>query len=510
MQPVMSDLTIRAARAFGDRQALITANRSLSFSGVEDLVASCASGLVALGVRPGQPVVIYLPNQWEWLVAYYAVARIGGVVVPANTLLSIEEVVFMIDDCNAVAVISTGLQCERLWSVTRAAARGESLKFICIDGDGSNEAFLEKKIAFEVLLLGPGCQPAEVNPDDLFTICYTSGTTGTPKGAMLTHRNVYMCTALTATMHVRQEGERVVSALPFPHVYGNVVLNSCFLIGMTLISTTRFDAAWALESIQRFEATLFEGVPTMYYYMLMHPSISATALKSLKRCTVGGQNMPVSKISEIVELFGCPLLELWGMTEVAGPALSHSPYLPANYGSAGQALPGLEARIVSTEDFNVALGVNSPGELLVRGSTVMKGYFHNPEATAESLLTGGWLRTGDVAVMESDGSVRIVDRIKDMIVTAGYKIYPVEVEQVIAALPEVSIVAVVAVADSLKGELAKAFIVLKDGAELSEAQVIEHCRAELAAYKVPRTIEFVKSLPLTGTGKILKRKLKAT
>lgn len=504
MNAVISTLSQLAARRFGERTALIIDEQQWSFRRIDELAASFAGGLREFGVERGQRVVLHLPNGWEWVVAYYAIARLGAVVVPANFLLSIDEVAYMVSDSEAVAVIAPDDRCSALEHFDQCG----TAQFISLLREGAQQ--MNNGSDFHTLFESTPVEPVEVDPNDLFTIGYTSGTTGQPKGAMLSHQNVYMSTALTATIHGRHPGERVVSALPFPHVYGNVVLNSCFLVGMTLITCKRFEPSWALRSIEQHKATLFEGVPTMYYYLLVDPLFLRTDLSSLLRCTVGGQTMPTAKIEEIVTAIGCPLLELWGMTEVAGPAISHSPYLPPQHGSIGQPFPGVEAKVVDCENHQHVLNSNEPGELLVRGPMIMQGYYQNEEATRSTLLEGGWLRTGDIASIDEQGYVRIVDRLKDMIITAGYKIYPAELEQVLASHPAVAMVAVAPIRDELKGELAKAFIVLNPGMSASEESILDFCRGQLAAYKVPRCVAFVESLPKTNTGKIMRRALRDT
>jgi long-chain acyl-CoA synthetase len=501
MKTVMSDLSQRAALSFGDEPALMVDDVTMSFADIEARVARFAGGLRQMGVKQGDPVVLHLPNGWRWIVAYYAIARLGAVIAPANFLLSIEEVAYIADDSGAVAVIAPESRCRNLADVLNAEIRRISVQ------DESGPA--KSGVCYSRLLEAEPVPPVSVDPDDLFTIAYTSGTTGQPKGAELTHRCVYMSTALTATIHVKQRGERVVSVLPFPHVYGNVVMNACFLVGITLITQERFDAEWVLESIQKHQATAFEGVPTMYYYMLMHPGFSSYDLSSLKRCTVGGQTMPTAKIQVIVEAFGCPLLELWGMTEVAGPAVSHSPHLPPRHGSIGQPLPGMEVRICAPDEPEKPLQDEEVGELQIRGPLVMRGYYKRGDDNLQALLPGKWLRTGDIARRDSEGYLYVVDRLKDMIITAGYKIFPAELEQVIATHPAVAMVAVSSVYDEVKGELAKAFIVLAAGCEASvESDLILFCRERLAAYKVPRFFAFVDDLPKTTTGKILRRALR--
>ena len=503
MKGVISELTARAARLFGDEVALsVIGGSKLTFAEIEHRTACFAGGLAARGVERGDRVVLHVPNGWEWIIAYYAIARLGAVVVPANILLSPSEVAFVIADAEATAVI---LPCARLAPVVCELCENARPMFIAHGGSDGGEP---TTAAFDAVLDGTPFGVIDVQPQDLFTIGYTSGTTGRPKGAMLSHRNVFGSAAHTATIHVRQRGETVLTALPFPHVYGCAVVNAAFLVGMRLALIERFDAGIALASIAAERATLFEGVPTMYYQMLAHPSITATDFSTLTRCTVGGQTIPTAKIEEAVNRFGCPILELWGMTEVAGPAASHSPYWPAVHGSIGVPFPTMEARINDLDDPNGEAPPGVPGELSVRGSLVMNGYWRNPAATAAVLDEHGWLATGDVAERDLQGYLRIVDRRKDLIITAGYNIYPAELEQALALHPAIAMAAVAAVEDPEKGELAKAFIVLRPDAVCDEAELREHCRRHLASYKVPRLFAFVDDLPKTSTGKIMRRALR--
>jgi long-chain acyl-CoA synthetase len=328
---------------------------------------------------------------------------------------------------------------------------------------------------------------------------------------MLTHRNVLLNSALTANMHVRTVADTVVTALPCAHVYGNVIMNGAFLCGMTLVLLERFNEGDALNAIQTYKASMFEGVPTMYMYLLNYPELEKYDLSTLTRCTVGGQTMPVSKMEEVEARFGCPLLELWGMTEIAGLGTTHPFYGINRHGSIGVGLPYTETRISHAEDVTVSLGPDEVGELMIRGPIIMQGYYMNEKATRETIEPDGWLHTGDLASIDRDGYIHVVDRKKDMILTAGYNVYPAELERVIAGHPGVAMVAVGSQPDELKGEIAKAakaYIVPKTGTEISEDSVINFCRERLAAYKVPRRVQFVTDLPKTSTGKIMRRQLK--
>ena len=345
-------------------------------------------------------------------------------------------------------------------------------------------------------------------PTSLSTIGYTSGTTGHPKGAMQSHLAVYLNCALTATMHVRTAADTVVTALPAPHVYGNVVINGTFMAGGTVVLMDRFDPGEALRRINEHHATMFEGVPTMYTMMLAAPEIDAGDLSSLTRCTVGGQTIATSVIEAWERRSGAPLIELWGMTELAGLGTTHALYSPNVHGSIGVALPGIEVRVASFDDPTQTVPADEPGELMVRGPLVMLGYYNNDAATAATIEPDGWLHTGDVAVADRHGRFFIVDRRKDMIITGGYNVYPAEIERVIAGHPAVALVAVGSEADEVKGELARAYVVRRDGADATEAQIIDYCRPHLAAYKLPRSVRFVADLPKTSTGKIMRRELR--
>lgn len=344
-------------------------------------------------------------------------------------------------------------------------------------------------------------------PTKTASVGYTSGTTGHPKGALQSHQAVYLNCVLTATMHGRNEHDIVVTALPAPHVYGNVVINGTFLVGGTVVLMERFGAEAALALIAEHGATLFEGVPAMYAMMLAEASLAATDLSSLTRCTVGGQTMPISTIAAWEQASNAPLLELWGMTEIAGLGLTH-PYCGTRVpGSAGVALPGIEIRVADLEDVSKDAPRGERGELMVRGPIVMLGYLNNPEATAETIEPDGWLHTGDIAYMNETNHVFVVDRRKDMLITGGYNIYPAEIEHVLIAHPDVNLVAVGPIPDEIRGELACAYIVRRAGCTTSAEAFIAYTREHLAAYKVPRLVRFVDHLPQTSSGKIMRRKL---
>jgi long-chain acyl-CoA synthetase len=342
----------------------------------------------------------------------------------------------------------------------------------------------------------------------LSTIGYTSGTTGHPKGAMQSHRAVFLNTAALFAIQTRTERDVMLSALPLPHVYGNIVMNGTFMSGGTLVLMERFDSGRALHAIEQHRVTVFDGVPTMYAMMLADPSMDQADLSSLRISVVGGQTMPIAKMEEWESRAGAPLLELWGMTELGGAGTANGVYAPNVHGSIGMALPGLEGRIAALDDARVTLPDGEPGELMVRGPFVMLGYYGNEKATRETIEPDGWMHTGDIALKDDEGHFFIVDRKKDLIITGGFNLYPAEIERVVASHPAVAMVAVGPVQDEIYGELARAYVVLRPGASATESEVIEHCRKHLAAYKLPRSVRFVPDLPKTSTGKVMRRELR--
>ena len=488
----------RSARRFGSRPALIAGGRTLTYQELDERCDRVAGGLHTLGVRPGDRVSLYSPNRWEWVVAYHAALRAGAVVNPINVMLTPEEVAFVLNDCGAAAIFTAGDKAEVILSLTREVPTlRRVISFDDADGFGD-------------LLSSPAQAPdiPRPAPADLSTIGYTSGTTGHPKGAMQSHRAVFLNTAALFAVQTRTERDVMLNALPLPHVYGNIVMNGTFMAGATLVMMERFDPAAALAEIARHQVTVFDGVPTMYAMMLADPALPAADLSSLRICAVGGQTMPAAKMAEWERRSQAPLLELWGMTELGGAGTANCSYLPNVHGSIGFALPGAEARVAALEDPGLTVPDGEPGELMVRGPLVMLGYYGNKEATEAAIEPDGWLHTGDIATRDDEGHYFIVDRKKDLIITGGFNVYPAEIERVVAAHPAVAMVAVGSVPDETHGELARAYVVLRPGATATEAEIIDHCRPHLAAYKRPRSVRFVPDLPKTSTGKVMRRELK--
>jgi len=499
MQDTIHAVLEERARQSPHHPFLICPDRTLSFCEVEQLSERLAGALRRRGVSKGRIVTLWMENGWRWAVSYFAILKCGAIANPVNVLLTADELRFILADCGARWLIA---------GAERLASLGE-VPGIGVLTDATGIAGAE---TVDDLLWGRDPEPLSAvteGPisDDLAAIGYTSGTTGRPRGATLTHKSIVLNAAMTSLMHGRCASDVVVSALPCTHVYGNIVLNSAVACGMSLVLLPRFDEESVLRCIEQHRATIFEGVPTMYVRLLNFPTLGRFDLSSLRFCTVGGQTMPSSQMEEVQRTFGCPLRELWGMTELGGLGATHPYNGPQKLGSIGVPLPTVEMAIVDPSDDTKTLARGEPGELIVRGPLVMRGYLGDERATHEAITSSGWLRTGDIVRQDSDGYYYVVDRKKDVIVSGGYKVYPAEVERVIAAHPAVAMVAVASKTDSLKGHVPRAFVVLRPDCQLTEGELIAHCRGHLASYKTPKAVEFVRDLPRNSTGKVLRRAL---
>jgi long-chain acyl-CoA synthetase len=495
----LAELLPWSAARYGDKTALVTSTRSVSYADLNTMSDRVAGALAARGVAQGQVVALYAQNSWEWIVSYHGALKAGAVVNPVNVMLTPLELAFVLGDCGAVAVFTSDTQAATVAELTKDLP---DLSLVVAYGNPPADV-----VAFNELLVSTQPVPTcRIDPQSAGTIGYTSGTTGHPKGAVQSHQAVMLNCAMTASMHVRTERDVVVTALPAPHVYGNVAINSTFMAGGTVVLMERFVAREALELIEKHSATMFEGVPAMYAAMLADPSLEGVDLSSLTRCSVGGQTIPVPTIERWQSRSGAPLLELWGMTEVSGFGTMHALYAPRVPGSIGVSVPGAELRVASLTDVNRDAEPGEQGELMIRGPIVMLGYHGNPKATAEAIEPDGWLHTGDIALKEN-GHFFVVDRLKDLIITGGYNVYPAEIERVLAGHPAVAMVAVGSVPDEIKGELACAYVVRVTGTEPSEEELIAFAGQQLAAYKRPRSVRFVDDLPKTSSGKIMRRKL---
>ncbi|HEY3603792.1 MAG TPA: AMP-binding protein [Sporichthyaceae bacterium] len=493
-----------AAARYADRTAVEVDGARRTYRELDAAAARCAAGLHGLGVRPGDRVTVFLENRWEWLAAYHGVLRLGAVVNPVNSMLTAEEIAFIVGDAASAVVVTNPMAAAGL--LARAGELPSLRRVVSVDDAPSGA------VAFDDLMAATGEAPPTpaVRDDDPCSISYTSGTTGHPKGAVQPQRALRTQWGFIATLHARRPDDVSVTAVPLAHVYGNVIVHGMMSVGGRAIFNARFDPKGMLAQLEAERATVFDGVPTMYALMLAEPSIEHTELGALRLCVVGGQVMPAATAEAwLRRAQNSRWAEVWGMTELSGLVTTHPFDLPRAAGSVGISAPGIEVRVADLEDPEKPVPDGTEGELQARGSVVMLEYLNRPDATAETILPSGFLRTGDIGYRDAGGNFFMVDRLKDMLITGGFNVYPAEIERVLAKHPAVAMVGVAGKPDEVKGELAYAYVVLHQGASATAEELIAFCRQTLAAYKVPRAVVFVADLPRTSTGKILRRELRA-
>lgn len=506
----LATLLTESVKRHPAQTAIIFDDFKMSYAQLHGASNMFANALLKNGLERGQKVAMMLPNIPQFLVVYFGILKAGGVVVPLNVLLKAPEVAYHLEDSDSVILVA--------WEGFLEAAAGGYREtptcktFVVVNAPGSkNLPSVEGATSLDAFMAQgkPDSILTQTMPDDTAVILYTSGTTGRPKGAELTHFNMFF-NAWSSLKNLGvdyTEKDVTLMALPLFHSYGqSAVMNVAIGAGATLTLLARFDPIKAFEIIQRDKVTAFSGVPTMYFYMLNHPARKEYDLSSINKCTSGGSAIPVEVLSAWERETGVKILEGYGLSETSPVASFNVAFKPTKPGSIGEPLWGVEMKVVN--EFDQELPVGEAGELLIRGHNVMKGYLKRPEATAE-VMRGGWFHTGDVARMDEDGYFYIVDRVKDLIIRGGYNVYPREVEEVLYGHPAIAECAVIGVPDQALGEEVKAVIVLKQGQTATEEDIRAYCRERIASNKYPRIYEFMDELPKNATGKILKRVLKA-
>src|SRR3954453_11186192 len=492
MSANLATILTQTAGRFGDRIAVKLDDLELNYALLDEGSARIAGELKARGVKRGDRVGIMLPNVPYFPVAYYGVLRAGGVVVPMNVLLKAREVAFYLEDSGAKLLFA--------WhDFGEAAHEGASRA-----GAGVIDV---KPGEFEQLVMAaqPDRDVADVADDDTAVILYTSGTTGTPKGAELTHVNLRTNAKISSALGSTDENDTILGALPLFHSFGQTCgMNGAVTAGARLSMIPRFDPGKALEIIQRDKVTIFQGVPTMYVAMLNHPERDSFDTSSLRLCLSGGASMPVEVMRGFEEAFGCVILEGYGLSETSPVASFNHADRERKPGSIGTPIEGVEMKVVDETDADLAHG--EVGEIVIRGHNVMKGYWQRADATEET-MRGGWFHSGDMAQVDEDGYFFIVDRKKDMIIRGGYNVYPREIEEVLYEHPAVAECAVVGVPDDKMGEEVGAAVVLKEGKDCDADELRDFVKEQVANYKYPRKIWFPDELPKGPTGKILKREV---
>jgi long-chain acyl-CoA synthetase len=490
----LASLLTTAAEKFGDRPAVRLDDTTLTYDQLNGATAHVAGLLKSAGISPGDRVGIMLPNVPYFPVAFFGILRYGCTVVPMNVLLKGRETTFYLQNPEAKAVFA--------WHEFVDSAR--------IGAEAADAQVFEVKPGeFEDVIgkADPIEEVAEVAADDVAVILYTSGTTGSPKGAQLTHANLHENAVVTADTLIQGSPDDVIlGALPLFHVFGlTCSMNAGVYGGALLTQIPRFDPAKALEIIQRDKVTVFMGVPTMFSGMLHVPDRDSYDTSTLRVCISGGSAMPVEVMRGFEEAFGCKVLEGYGLSETSPVASFNHPDRERKPGSIGTPIRGVEMMVADDEANELPQG--EVGQIWIKGPNVMKGYWKREDATAE-VMRDGWFATGDMARRDEEGYFYIVDRKKDMIIRGGYNVYPREIEEVLYEHKAVREVAVIPVPHDSLGEEVAAVVALKDGESVTADELRNFAKEQVAGYKYPRYVWFVDDLPKGPTGKILKREIK--
>lgn len=491
------------AKAYPDNEALIVENTTLTYRELNKNVNKLANGLRKLGIDRGNPVMVQLANGPEIIIAHYAIIKIGAIAIPLNVMYLAHEIAYIGKDTGAKAMIVHTRFLQLLQTVRPGLPE---LKHIIVVGDG----VVEDTHQFQHLISGSDedRSPGDGKYDDIVSIIYTSGTTGRPKGATQTHRGILSNVSSLCNFNKFNHSDRLLCALPlFNNFALNVVMMSAFYLGNTLIVVDRFESGKVLEHISRHKATYFAGTPTMYVYLLQTYNPDRHDLTTLRVVNCGGAHCPASLIENVEKTFKVVFLNGYGQTEGCGFTTLNPIVGVRKPESVGIPLANIWLKIV--DDNFVELPAGEVGEIAEKGDVFsIHGYWNQPEINRE-VYKQGWFHSGDLGYVDEDGYLYVVDRKQDLIITGGANIYPVEVEEVLYTHPAIALAAVIGIPDSVKGELAVAYIVLKEGKIATEKEIIEFARSRIAKYKAPRRVEFVDSLPQGPTGKILKRELRA-
>ncbi|WP_238007943.1 FadD3 family acyl-CoA ligase [Dactylosporangium sp. AC04546] len=489
------DLVLAGAAQHGDREAIVDGPVRLTYAQLADEVARFAGALAARGVGKGDRVALWAPNSWRWIVAALGIVTAGGVMVPLNTRLKGAEAAYILRRSGTrLLFVQDGFLGNSYVASLRQAWEEEP--------DRTVEAVVDLVAQWDEFGRHTTKPDVSVGPDDLADLFFTSGTTGRPKGAMLTHGQTTELYAAWSELAGLTAGDRYLLVNPCSHTFGyKAGVIACLLRGATIVPQPVFDVEETLRIVAAERITVLPGPPTLYTSILDHPHRTAVDLSSLRVAVTGATTVPVVMIERLrEELKLATVLTAYGLTESCGTAtMCHPDDDPLTVSTTcGPAVPGVEVRVDATT-----------GEVLVRGYNVMRGYFEDPDATADAIDADGWLHTGDVGVLDERGYLRITDRLKDMFIVGGFNAYPAEIEQVLARHPAVAEVAVIGRPDDRLGEVARAFVVPRAGTTPDISEISEFCKARLANYKVPRDIVLIDALPRNASGKVLKTSLRS-
>ncbi|MES9903540.1 MAG: long-chain fatty acid--CoA ligase [Sedimenticola sp.] len=505
----------RSAFVTPEKTAIRFTGKSYTYAQLDALSSQIANGLKSIGIEPGDKVALGCPNLPYFPMVYYGILKMGAVVVPLNVLLKGREIAYHLQDSEAKAYFcfegSDALPMGEMgWEGFSQSEGCEHFFMITADPAAAAKMADIKTLGSLIHAQATTTEICETAADDTAVILYTSGTTGKPKGAELTHSNIAMNTFVSQLLLRINADDNLLVVLPLFHSFGQVVqMNASLLVGATMVLIPRFEAAAALTALQQEKITVFVGVPTMYIALLtagtdQDDRVAAIA-KQLRITVSGGAAMPVEILKQFSDKFSVPILEGYGLSETSPVATFNHLEYECKPGSVGRPVAGIEVCILDEAGNQLTTG--SEGEVALRGHNIMKGYYNKPEETAE-VMHNGWFRTGDIGKLDEQGYLYIVDRVKDMIIRGGFNVYPREVEETMMEHSEVAMVAVIGTPHETHGEEIKAFVVSTPNADRDEVSMRAWCKERMADYKYPRKISFVESLPMSATGKILKRELR--
>lgn len=488
---------------YENHTAITFYGKTYSYKQLEGLIQNVAKSLNNIGIHKGDRVALMLPNCPQYVISYYAILTLGATVVQINPMYKSAELLYVLKDSEAKLIIGledfvpliNEVKAETSLQITIDVSLENDCKF--------NDLLKDKNLSIPTVDIDP--------KEDVAVLQYTGGTTGRSKGAMLTHYNLVANTLQsygTSSVNVKLGKERILSISPLFHVYGMTsCMNLGFYIGSNLILVPKFDVENVVKVIEQTKPTIFPGVPTMFISLLKYSQEKQVDLSYLKTCTSGSAPLPLEVLQQFNQTSQTNVAEGYGLSE-ASPVTHRNPIKGLQKpGSIGIPIPNTDAKIVDLANGLDTMQIEEVGELVIKGPQIMKGYWNMPEETS-NVLRDGWLYTGDLAKMDEDGFFYIVGRRKEMIIASGYNVYPIEVENVIYTHPKILEAAVIGIPDKYRGETVKAVVVLKENVQMTGEELIQYCRERLAAYKTPRSVEFVKELPKTAVGKILKRTLK--
>jgi long-chain acyl-CoA synthetase len=517
----LASILDQQARLTPDWVAVTCSGVNYTYAQLAAYSSQVALGLQAMGIRPGEHVALSCPNIPWFPIAYYGILKAGSVVVPLNVLLKPREIAYHLKDSESQAIIVFEGTSELPMAAMARSACDEvgCERFIVATREAAGATSITGATTLAAVMAGRSSQfeTRSRRPDDTAVILYTSGTTGHPKGAELTHMNMLLNAMASRDMFVPAmtggvSQDTALITLPLFHSTAQTCQMNCgVLAGMRLVLLPRFEPAAVIDTMQREQVGFWIGVPTMYWTLLQFAASNnvdpSGIAKHLRLCVSGGGPMPGDVMRRFEATFGVRILEGYGLSETSPVAAFNQLHRVSKPGTVGQPILGVDIRCVDAQERFV--GTGERGEIVIRGPNIMKGYYNRPEATAEA-MRGGWFHTGDVGTLDQEGYLTIVDRTKDMIIRGGFNVYQREIEEVLMTHPGIALAAVLGVPDERLGEEVKAFVVRRAGTNLTETELLVWCREQFAAYKYPRVIEFRESLPISATGKILKRELRIT